>query len=82
MKYIVLSDTHFGVKNNSITWMNSQLGFIYKEFANFAALFKFFNLIFKQHGNRQTKYVELRALNCFGNIKDNSHYLTPPTLRS
>ena len=32
MKYIVLSDTHFGVKNNSITWMNSQLGFIYKEF--------------------------------------------------
>lgn len=29
---IILSDTHFGVKQNSITWMNSQIGFLHKEF--------------------------------------------------
>jgi len=31
MKYIILSDTHFGIKQNSVTWMNSQLDFMYKE---------------------------------------------------
>ena len=32
MKTILFSDTHFGIKQNSITWMNSQIDFIYKEF--------------------------------------------------
>ena len=33
METIVLfTDTHFGVKNNSMTWLNSQLNFIYKQF--------------------------------------------------
>lgn len=33
METIVLfTDTHFGVKNNSMTWLNSQLDFIYKQF--------------------------------------------------
>lgn len=31
MKTILISDTHFGVKQNSTTWMNSQIDFIYKE---------------------------------------------------
>lgn len=32
METIVLfTDTHFGVKNNSMTWLNSQLDFIYKQ---------------------------------------------------
>ena len=29
---ILFTDTHFGVKNNSITWLNSQLDFIYNQF--------------------------------------------------
>lgn len=33
MEIIVLfTDTHFGVKNNSMTWLQSQLDFIYKQF--------------------------------------------------
>lgn len=32
MKTIILSDTHFGIKQNSITWMNSQINFLYNEF--------------------------------------------------
>lgn len=32
MKTVILSDTHYGIKQNSITWMNSQIDFIYKEF--------------------------------------------------
>lgn len=31
MKKILFTDTHFGVKNNSITWLNSQMDFIYKQ---------------------------------------------------
>ena len=32
METIVLfTDTHFGIKNNSMTWLNSQLDFIYKQ---------------------------------------------------
>lgn len=31
MKTILLSDTHYGIKQNSITWLNSQIDFIYKE---------------------------------------------------
>lgn len=27
----IITDTHFGVKQNSITWLNSQLDFIYKQ---------------------------------------------------
>lgn len=29
---VILTDTHFGWKNNSMTWLNSQLDFIYKQF--------------------------------------------------
>lgn len=29
---VVFTDTHFGWKNNSMTWLNSQLDFIYKQF--------------------------------------------------
>jgi DNA repair exonuclease SbcCD nuclease subunit len=29
---VLLTDTHFGWKNNSITWLNSQMDFIYKQF--------------------------------------------------
>ena len=29
---VLFTDTHFGVKNNSITWLQSQLDFIYKQF--------------------------------------------------
>lgn len=29
---VLFTDTHFGVKNNSMTWLNSQLDFIYKQF--------------------------------------------------
>lgn len=29
---VVFTDTHFGWKNNSMTWLNSQLNFIYKQF--------------------------------------------------
>jgi DNA repair exonuclease SbcCD nuclease subunit len=32
MKILILSDTHFGIKQNSLTWMNSQLEFIRNEF--------------------------------------------------
>ena len=32
MRVLLLTDTHFGVKQNSITWLNSQLDFIYKQF--------------------------------------------------
>lgn len=32
MKTVLFTDTHFGVKQNSITWLNSQLDFIYKQF--------------------------------------------------
>ena len=35
MKTIILSDTHYGIKQNSITWMNSQVDFLYKEFLPF-----------------------------------------------
>lgn len=31
MKNIVITDTHFGIKQNSITWLNSQLDFIYNQ---------------------------------------------------
>lgn len=31
MKKILISDTHFGVKNNSTTWFNHQKDFIYKQ---------------------------------------------------
>ena len=29
---VIFTDTHFGWKNNSMTWLNSQLDFIYKQF--------------------------------------------------
>lgn len=29
---VIFTDTHFGWKNNSMTWLNSQLAFIYKQF--------------------------------------------------
>lgn len=29
---IIFTDTHFGWKNNSMTWLNSQMNFIYKQF--------------------------------------------------
>ena len=29
---IIFSDTHFGWKNNSMTWLNSQMNFIYNQF--------------------------------------------------
>lgn len=29
---VLFTDTHFGVKNNSMTWLQSQLDFIYKQF--------------------------------------------------
>ena len=29
---VVFTDTHFGWKNNSMTWLNSQMDFIYKQF--------------------------------------------------
>ena len=29
---VLFTDTHFGVKNNSMTWLKSQLAFIYKQF--------------------------------------------------
>ena len=29
---VVFTDTHFGWKNNSMTWLNSQLDFIYNQF--------------------------------------------------
>ena len=29
---VIFTDTHFGWKNNSMTWLNSQLNFIYKQF--------------------------------------------------
>jgi DNA repair exonuclease SbcCD nuclease subunit len=29
---VLFTDTHFGVKNNSMTWLNSQLDFIYNQF--------------------------------------------------
>ena len=32
MKILILSDTHFGIKQNSLTWMNSQIEFIRNEF--------------------------------------------------
>lgn len=32
MKRVLLTDTHFGVKNNSVTWLNSQQDFVYKQF--------------------------------------------------
>ena len=32
MTYILWTDTHFGVKQNSATWLNSQMDFIYKQF--------------------------------------------------
>lgn len=32
MKRVLITDTHFGVKNNSITWLNSQQDFIYNQF--------------------------------------------------
>lgn len=32
---ILISDTHYGVKQNSITWLNSQLDFIYKQLIPF-----------------------------------------------
>lgn len=31
MTNVIITDTHFGVKNNSITWFNSQSEFIYKQ---------------------------------------------------
>lgn len=35
MKTVILSDTHFGIKQNSVTWMNSQIDFLYNEFIPF-----------------------------------------------
>lgn len=32
MKDIIISDTHFGIKQNSVAWLNSQIGYIYNEF--------------------------------------------------
>ena len=32
MTYVIITDTHFGVKQNSVTWLNSQMDFIYKQF--------------------------------------------------
>lgn len=32
MKYVLISDTHFGIKQNSITWLNSQINYLYNEF--------------------------------------------------
>ena len=32
---ILLTDTHFGVKNNSMTWLHSQMDFIYKQLIPF-----------------------------------------------
>lgn len=32
MTTLLFTDTHFGWKNNSMSWLNSQLDFIYKEF--------------------------------------------------
>jgi len=32
MKYILISDTHFGIKQNSILWLNSQINYLYNEF--------------------------------------------------
>lgn len=29
---VIFTDTHFGWKNNSVVWLNSQLNFIYKQF--------------------------------------------------
>jgi DNA repair exonuclease SbcCD nuclease subunit len=29
---VIFTDTHFGWKNNSMTWLNSQMNFIYKQF--------------------------------------------------
>ena len=29
---VLFTDTHFGWKNNSMTWLNSQMNFIYKQF--------------------------------------------------
>lgn len=35
MKKILFTDTHFGVKQNSITWLNSQKKFIYDQFIEY-----------------------------------------------
>lgn len=32
MKRVIFTDTHFGVRQNSITWLNSQKRFIYEQF--------------------------------------------------
>ena len=37
---ILLSDTHFGIKNNSSVWLESQLGFFYNEVLKFIKKFK------------------------------------------
>ena len=29
---VLFTDTHFGWKNNSMTWLNSQMNFIYNQF--------------------------------------------------
>lgn len=32
MKYFLITDTHFGIRNNSMTWWNAQKKFIYEQF--------------------------------------------------
>lgn len=40
MKKILISDTHFGVKNNSMTWFNHQKEFIYKQLIPYIESFR------------------------------------------
>lgn len=40
MKTIIITDTHFGIKQNSITWLNSQIDFIKKQLLPYIKQYK------------------------------------------
>ena len=75
---VILTDTHFGWKNNSMTWINSQMQFIYQQFIpKLKELSKFDNVrvihcgdVFDSRSTIST-YVATKVVEAFKKIREN-----------
>ena len=62
---VLITDTHFGIKNNSQLWLNSQLDYIYKEFIPLLKKIK-----------NQNDVLELSVIHC-GDLFDSKSSINP-----
>lgn len=62
---VLITDTHFGIKNNSQLWLNSQLDYVYKEFIPLLKKIK-----------NQNDVLELSVIHC-GDLFDSKSSINP-----